>query len=69
METLFTSQQVIDRLRERYRIYNLGSKEVLTYGLTDKQIEVIGDLSLALNHRPSVTKSRIGKQYPKSLAA
>lgn len=65
METLFTSQQVINLLSERYRLYNYGSKETLTMGLTDEQIQVIGDVSLALNHKPSRTASKVGRQYPK----
>lgn len=65
METLFTSQQVINLLSERYRLYNYGSKEVLIGGLTMAQHEIIGDLMLALNHKPSRTASKVGRQYPK----
>lgn len=68
MET-FTSQQVIDRLSERYRLFNRGSKAELIDGLTMEQIAVLGDLMLALNHRTSFSPislgAKVGKSYPK----
>lgn len=61
----FTAQQVIDRLSERYRLYNHGSKEELTGGMTMQQHEVIGDLMMALHHE-SRTGSRVKRSYPKA---
>lgn len=68
MET-FTSQQVIDRLSERYRLFNHGSKAELIGGLTMEQHEIIGDLMAALGHtsspRPLSLGAKVGKSYPK----
>lgn len=45
---IYTKDEIIKALRNRYRSYNYGSQEPMVEGLTIEQLEAIGHVLLAM---------------------
>lgn len=64
----YTKSEVMNLVRERFRLINAGTP---TYagGLTEKNLEVLGEIDLALGkdtpQRSSSLNARIAREYPR----